>query len=105
MVLAALALAGATVLGWDPATGFYHAGLALLFGYVGFLAPNHGTVRLMVLGLGVLVLVTKTLMMVGFWVAFGHLAHDPIALTCYVVGVASVLASVYLPEGHDEDAW
>ncbi len=100
--LVTLAVAGVTILGWRLAPSFYHAGLGLLFGYVGFFAPDRGTVRPMVFGLGVLVLVTKTLMVLGVWAMFDHLSHDPIAVTCFVVGVASILASIYLPDGHDE---
>jgi hypothetical protein len=103
LVLAALTVAGITILNWRSATNFYHAGLALLFGYVGFFAPNPGTTRQILMGLGVLVLLTKALMVLALFVGFGHLEHGPIALTCLVVGVASILAAKYLPNGQNGD--
>ncbi len=101
VVLLVLALAGATILDWRSATNFYHAGLALLFGYVGFFGANHGYVRRMVMGLGVLVLGVKALMVLAEWVGYGHFEHGPVAVTCLVVGIASILAARYIPDDHD----
>ncbi len=41
----------------------------------------------------------KSVMIVALLVAFGYVEHFPLALSCFVVGIASVLAAKYLPDG------
>ncbi len=101
VVLLVVAIAGLVVLDWSTSAVIYHLGLGLLFAYVGFLAPNHGHVRRMVMGLGVLVLGVKALMVLAVWVGYGHLEHGPVAVTCLVVGISSILAARYIPDDHD----
>ena len=59
LALLVTAIVGWALPGWQEGVGFYHSFLALLFGYVGFLAPDGVHLRRTVTGLGVLVLVVK----------------------------------------------
>ena len=83
----------------DSLDSFYHAALGIMFLYVGFLERDRDSVRLEVGGLGVIVLVSKSLMILALLLAFGYLEHSPMAVTCFVVGISSLLAARYLPDG------
>ncbi len=97
VALLALALTGLVVLGWETGAVFYHAGLALLFAFAGFYPSNGRMVRMMVGGLGVLLVAVKaiTILMPLTWGR--HALRGPIEITCLVVGIASILAAQYLP--------
>ncbi len=72
MGLLATGVAGFSKLwGFDPLTGLYHVGVGLLFAYAGFLQRDAATVRRMVGGLGVLLLVVKMATVLGVLVAYG----------------------------------
>lgn len=101
LALAALAVAGATVLHWPASSNFYHAVVALLFACAGFFVPDHVVVRQLVMGLGVLVLGVKVLMVAALWLSLGRFEHGPMAVTCFVVGTTSILAAAYQPTGRD----
>ncbi len=92
----AAALTGWVVLGWATGVVLYHAGLALLFAFAGFYPRDGRTVRMMVGGLGVLLLAGKTLMIFAPLSWGGHLGHGPIEITCLVVGISSILAAAFL---------
>ena len=104
VALLATAIVGWAVPGWQEGAALYHLFLALLFGYVGFLAPDHLYPRQMVMGLGVLVLVVKAVEVLASWLASGHFLHGPIEITCLIVGVTSIPASIYLPDAMGGDS-
>ncbi len=87
------------MLGFDPPEVIYHAGLGLLFLFLGFRQVDPYILRQAIGGLGVWVLVIKSVMIVALLVAFGYIEHFPLALTCFVVGISSILAARYLPDG------
>lgn len=96
-MLLAIAVVGFSILGWRATAAFYHAGVGILFAYAGFFQRDDETVRQIVGGLGVLVLVVKALTIVTPLAWGGPPQHGPIEVTCLVVGLASVLAARYLP--------
>ncbi len=83
--------------GFDPVSGLYHVGVGALFAYAGFFQGDDATLRRMVGGLGVLLLVVKTATVLGVLLAYGRLEHGPVEVTCLVLGVGNVLAARYLP--------
>lgn len=89
------------VWGFDPLTGFYHVGVGALFAYAGFGERNPTTARRMVGGLGVLLVVTKTVTVLASLVWFGVLEHGPVEITCLVLGIGSILAARHLPDGDE----
>ncbi len=61
LALVKLSVADLTgVLGWRPMASLYHLGLGLLFAFADFLERDSMLVRWMVGGLGVLLVVVKT---------------------------------------------
>lgn len=84
--------------GLDPLTGLFHAGLGALFVYAGFFQRDSATVRQVVGGLGVLLLVVGSAAVLATLVASGRFARDPFEVTCLVLGVGSILAAKYLPD-------
>ncbi len=104
-VLVSVGLAGITgVLSWQFPSGVYHVAVGVFFVYVGFFVPDPETVRQMVGGLGVLLLVVKivTILVPLLWQE--HLYWGVIEVTCVVVGITSILAARYLrfPSQHRE---
>ncbi len=97
VVLLAVAVVGFSIMGWRTTAAFYHAGVALLFAYAGFLQRDSEAIRQIVGGLGVLLLVVKAVTIVTPLTWGGPPQHGPIEITCLVVGLASVLAARYLP--------
>ncbi len=98
--LLAVAVTGWAVLGWATGAVLYHAAVALLFAFAGFLSTTDGwTVRMMVGGLGVLLIAVKAVMILGSWFSPAHVLLGPVEITCLVVGVSSVLAARYLRDG------
>ncbi len=92
----ALAAWGFLVWEWMVTAAFYHAGVGLLFLYVGFLYKDDTGVRLMVGGLGALMLIVKVVTIVTPLMWGGNPIHGPIEITCLVVGVGSILAARFL---------
>lgn len=84
--------------GFDPLTGFYHVGVGLLFVYAGFFQRDAATVRLIVGGLGVLLLVVKSVTVLAALLVYGRFEHGPVEVTCLVLGVGSILAARYLSD-------
>jgi len=104
-VLVALGLAGfAGVLGWDASASLYHLVVGLLFAYAGFLRREPLVVRRMVGGLGTLVVAIKAIVVLAGWLLLGHFGHGPVEVTCLVLGVGSILAARYLPDGDEDEA-
>jgi hypothetical protein len=99
VALLATALAGWVLLGWSAGAVLYHAGLALLFAFAGFWSRSNGRmIRMVVGGLGVLLVAVKTGMLLVPLTWGSYPWHGPIEITCLVVGIASILAAGYLPD-------
>ena len=99
VALFAAALTGWLVPRWRADEVVFHAGLALLYIFVGFWPSlSAGTVRQMVGGLGVLLVVVKAIMILGPLMWGSHLMHGATEITCLVVGIISIVASRYLPD-------
>jgi hypothetical protein len=95
VVLLALAMA---LFGWGAAATFYHAGVGLLFSYVGFSGLERATVRRMIGGLGAFMVVVTAVVIFASWLLTLQYLHGPIEVTGLIVGVASILAARYLPD-------
>jgi len=100
--LLAVAVFGFWAWGWRVVSVFYHAGVGLLFLYVGFLLKDTTIVRQMVGGLGILLLAVKAITILTPLTWGGHALHGPIEITCVVIGVFSILAARYLPGDRPE---
>jgi hypothetical protein len=98
IVLLAVAVFGLWAWEWRVVSVFYHAGVGLLFLYVGFLLKDTTIVRQMVGGLGVLLVAVKAITILSPLTWGGHALHGPIEVTCLVVGVSSIFAARYLPD-------
>ena len=96
VLLVALAVVEFLGLSWTVASGFYHAGVGVLYAYVGFVQRDAEGTRLMVGGLGVLLLLVKGVTIVVPLLWGGAPLHGPIEVTCLVVGISSILAAKYL---------
>ncbi len=97
VALLAAVLTGWLVPGWWAGAVLFHAGLALLYIFVGFWPSlSAGIVRQMVGGLGVLLVVVKAIVILGPLMWGSHLMHGPIEITCLVVGISSILAAAFL---------
>jgi hypothetical protein len=92
------AASGLALSGWDAASIYYHAGLGLFFLYLGFSGLGATTVRQLVGGLGVLLVVVKGVTILVSWLLPMLYLHGPVEITCLIVGVASILAARYLPD-------
>ncbi len=79
-------------------TSVYHAGLGALFAYVGFFQRDEITVRRVVGGLGLLILLVKVVIILAPLLWAEVLLWGPIEVTCLVVGVLSILAARFLPD-------
>ena len=97
VALLAAAAAGAALFGWGAAASFYHASVGLLFLYVGVSGLDGATVRRMIGGLGVFVVVVTAVVILASWLSPLQYLHGPIEVTGLIVGVASILAARYLP--------
>ena len=103
-VLVTIGLAGITgVLSWQFPSGVYHVAVGLFFAYVGLFVGDPETVRQMVGGLGVLLLVVKvaTILLPLLWQE--HLHWGTIEVTCLLVGITSILAAKYLRSPRNTD--
>ncbi len=99
VVLLVLAVGGFSVWGWTATASFYHAGVSLLFLYVGFGLRDTTTIRQMIGGLGVLLVAVKTITIATPLTWGGPAKHGPVEITCLVLGVISILAAWYLKDG------
>jgi hypothetical protein len=96
IALVALGLFGfADVIDWASPASFFHLMLGVLYGWVGFLHPS-GEVRALVGGLGVLLVVTKSVVILTPLLWGASPLHGPIEVTCLVVGLLSIVAAKYL---------
>jgi hypothetical protein len=76
------------------------AGVVLLaLAVVGFSRQEAASVRQMVGGLGVLLVVVKVITIVTPLTWGGPPKHGPIEITCLVLGITSILAARYLKDG------
>lgn len=87
----------------SPLTGFYHVGVGLLFAYAGFFQRDVTSVRYIVGGLGVLLLLVKSVTLLIGLAWLGIFNHGPFEVTCLVLGVGSVLAARYLSDGAQQE--
>ncbi len=99
MVLLILAAAGAAGLSWTVGPILYHAAMGLMFAYVGFAQRDARLTRQVVGGLGVLLLVVKGTTILAPLLWGEHILHGPIEITCLLLGIASILAAAFLPDG------
>lgn len=78
---------------------YYHAGVGLLFLFVGYARLETTIVRQMVRGLGVLLVAVKGVTILVSWLLpTPYFLHGPVEITCLVLGIASILAARYLPD-------
>ncbi len=71
--------------------------LGVLYGWVGFLHPT-GEVRSLVGGLGMLLVVTKSVVILAPLLWGESPLRGPMEVTCLVVGLLSIVAAKYLRE-------
>ena len=102
--LLAVAVFGFLAWEWRVVSVFYHAGVSLLFLYVGLLLKDAAAVRQMVGGLGVMLLAVKAITILTPLAWGGQALHGPIEITCLAVGVCSVLAARYSPDEGPESS-
>jgi hypothetical protein len=98
IALLVVAAAGIALFGWDAAATYYHAGVGLLFLYVGVSGLEGATVRRMIGGLGALVVVVTAVGILASWLLPTQYLHGPIEVTGLIVGTTSILAARYLPD-------
>jgi len=78
---------------------FFHVSVGLMYVYAGFLQRDLSVVRSVVGGLGVLLLVSKGVVITtGLLYGEDHDLFNPIEVTCLVVGISSVLVARYLKD-------
>src|ERR671932_847937 len=98
IALIVLGLLGLTeVIDWASPASFFHVMLGMLYGGVGFLYPRV-EVRVLVWGLGVLLVVTKSATILAPLLWGESPLRGPIEITCLVVGLLSIVAAKYLRE-------
>jgi len=83
---------------WGFVPVSYHGGVGLFFLLAGFSRLGTTTVRQMVGGLGVLLALVNGAAVLVTWLLPMEYLHGPIEITGLVVGVASILAAMYLPD-------
>jgi hypothetical protein len=99
IALLVVAAAGLALFGWEDAAIYYHAGVGLLFLFVGYARLETTIVRQMVRGLGVLLVAVKGVTILVSWLLpTPYFLHGPVKITCLVLGIASILAARYLPD-------
>jgi hypothetical protein len=100
IALLVVAAAGLAIFGWRIAAIYFHVGVALLFLYVGFAKLGPTTVRQIVSGLGILLVVVKGIEILASWLLpmRWYLLHGPVEISCLIVGITSILAARYLPD-------
>lgn len=76
---------------------FFHVSVGLMFVYVGFLHRDAEVLRSVMGGLGVLLIVSKTVVIgIGLLLGDQHDFFSPIEVICLVVGIGSILAATLL---------
>ncbi len=98
VVLLGVAVLGLLTLSWEAVSVFFHAAVGLLYLYVGFGLRDLASVRQMVGGLGVLLVVIKTITIATPLMWGGPPQHGAVEVTCLMVGILSILAARYLPD-------
>jgi hypothetical protein len=98
VTLIGLGLAGFFVvdLGCDPLTNAYHLTLGLFFGYISLSWRDREQVRQMVVNLGVLLVAVKEIEVSALYASGHNLVWGPIEVTCFMLGITSILACRYL---------
>ena len=98
VVLILVGLLGfARAVSWSWLPSLFHVGLGLLFGYAGLFLPRAEDVRRMIGALGVLLVAIKGTATLAILLVLGEdLFWGPTEITCFVVGLASILAAWYL---------
>jgi hypothetical protein len=98
IALVALGLLGfSELIDWASPASFFHLMLGVLYAWVGFLHPR-GDVRELVGGLGVLLVVIKSVVILAPLLWGESPLKGPIEITCLVVGLISIVAARYLRE-------
>lgn len=99
VVLVSLGLAGlAGIVGVAVAASFFHAAVGGIFVYLGFWQRDAAVVRQVVGGMGVLLLVVKSVTIFSPSLLGESPLHGPVEITCLIVGFLSILAARYLRE-------
>ncbi|MDP9425712.1 MAG: hypothetical protein M3P37_06655 [Actinomycetota bacterium] len=76
---------------------FFHISVGLMFVYVGFLHRDAEVLRIGGGGLGMLLIVSKTVVIgIGLLLVDQHDFFNPIEVICVVVGIGSILAATLL---------
>lgn len=92
-----LGLVGFTnVEGWAWAPSLYHFGLGLLFAYAGFFERERESVLQIIQGLGVLMVAIKGITLLALLLLGYGIRWDSIEVSCFVVGIGSILVARYL---------
>lgn len=104
VLLILLGLAGfAGLLETVVATNLYHASVGLFFAYLGFLQRDPWVVRRVVGGMGLMLLLVKAVTTVTPLLWGGRLLLGPIEMTCFVVGVLSIVVARLARDGEDAE--
>ncbi len=98
VVLVLLGLSGFTrvLLNWAWLPSVYHVGLGLLFGYFGLFVRDKEDVRRAVGGLGTVMVTVKGITLLVLLLLGEDPRWGPIEMTCFAVGITSILAAIYL---------
>lgn len=99
LILVVLGLLGFSgLLGWNPLASTFHLLVGLLYLCATFLLRDALSVRRMIGGLGVLLVVIKVVTIASSALLGGEPLHGPIEITCLVLGFTSILAARLLPD-------
>jgi uncharacterized membrane protein len=98
LVLLAIVAVGLGGWDWSAPSVFYHAVVGIFFLYVGFSRLGITTVRQIVGGLGVLLVLVSGMAILVTWLLPMSFLLGPIETTGLIVGVTSMLAARYLPD-------
>ena len=97
VVLVLSGLSGfAHVLSWALLPSFYHVALGLLFGYVGLFVRDKEVMRQTVGILGALMVTVKGITLLALLLLGEDPLWGPTEITCFVVGITSILVARYL---------
>ena len=100
LILVSLGMAGLVgIVGVSVASSFYHTCVGAFFVYLGFWQRDVLVVRRVVGGLGLMLLLVKGATTVVPLLWGGGMLLSPIEVTCFVVGVLSVIVAKYAGNG------
>lgn len=100
VVAALTGLLGFTnTLGWAWLPNVYHLALGFIFGYVGFFMQHQESMRQIVAGMGGLMVTLKVINLLIIWLSGEAIVWGPLEVSCFVLGIASILAARYLRDG------